>query len=290
MFTPIVPAVSFCLLSTALPANALEIVKIRELVNTRDHGVLSPAALSPLGREGILVTDAAGRSLFCFDYEGLLKWKTDGTETGEPGFLSPGAIASTRGLSIFVLDRGLRKVLRFDRRGAFSGYLVNETLSDPACLAQGDGGELYIYDSLSWKLLCVEPDGSLRWRVNPWKLKGGVSSIRLAGGEIHLLVRESGTIYSYGKFGEYIRDIHITAPEGGGAIDPASFWLDREGYLYVCAKRGSLIVYDTLLNPIMNLDTIHGKKLEGPCDMFGSGKTLYLLDCGNGLIYEISLR
>jgi len=290
MVVLVVLSASFCLPSPVLPEKTLEIVKIRELINTRDNGVLSPAALSPFGANGILLTDTAGRSLYCFDREGFLKWKTDGTETGEPGFLSPGAIASSRGLSIFVLDRGLRKVLRFDVRGAFSGYLMNESLSDPACLAQGNGGELYIYDSLSWELTCVEPDGSLRWKVNPWKLKGRVSSIRIARGEIHMLVRESGTIYSYGKFGEYVRDIHLKAPGGRGTIDPTSFWLDREGFLYVCTQEGSLLVYDTLLNPIMDLDTIHGRKLEGPCDMFVSGKTLYLLDCGNGIVYEISLK
>ncbi|MFQ6103697.1 MAG: hypothetical protein ACE5OP_05325 [Candidatus Glassbacteria bacterium] len=276
-------------LSAYTQIQAIEIRDIHELVRTADHGALGPVAIFPMGSDGFLVTDRAGRLLLCFDFDGNLKWKTDGTETGERGLLSPGAVASTHGLSVYVLDRGLRKIFSFDRRGAFTGYLVNEAIGNPSSIAQGEGGELYLYDMTKWELVCIEPGGTLRWKVKPWKVNGEVTSIRLAQGEIHLLVPERSTIFSYGKFGEFLREVRLVMPGRDPEERPTAFWRDQEGYIYVCTEEGSLVIYDVLMNPIVNLNSIRGRRLDSPCDLFLSGKKLYLLDCGSQTVYEITI-
>jgi len=282
-FAPVLP----CVLGAASP---VEIAAVREIINTAGNEILSPGALYPLDRDRILITDMAGRTISCFDHEGKRIWRTDGTETGEPGFLFPGMIAASRGLSIFVIDSALRKIFKFDGRGAFTGYLENHSVEKPSCIAQGESGELYIYDNTSWELACVEPDGTQRWKVKPWKLTGEVTSIRLADGGIHLLVPGDSAIYSYGKFGEFIRDVRLVSPKEGKRIEPVAFWPGRDGHTYVCSGEGSVVIYDSLCNPLMSIDSLNGKKLESPCDLFLSGNRLYLLDCGEQTVYEVTIR
>jgi len=283
LFTVVMWTSVFLLTCVPRTVQAIETGAVREIVKAVDHGILSPRVMFPLERDRMLITDTAGRALYCFDLDGQRQWRTDGTETGETGFLFPGMIASSRGLNVFVVDSGLRKIFKFDRRGAFAGYLVNQSVENPSCIAQGEGGELYIYDNTSWELTCVETKGTLRWKVKPWKLTGEVTSMRLADGGIHLLVPGESTIYSYGKFGEYIRSVRLDC-------SPVAFWPGSDGRLYVCTKDGSVMIYDTLYNPLITIDSLEGKKLESPCDLFLSGNRLYLLDCGTQTVHEITIR
>lgn len=277
-------------LPLASGTGSYEVGTVRELIDTKEHGILSPGAACALGGGAILITDRAGRTLFCFSREGKLLWRTDGTETGEKGFLDLTSVASSNSLSLFVLDRGTRKILRFDGRGAFQGYVQSEDLRSPTGLALGEAGELYLWDSVTWQLVCVDVDGSSRWGVKAERVTGDVRTVRAFGGEIQLLVPEKGAILRYGRFGEYIGETRLSAPGGQPDPSPTSFSRSPDGNLYVTTRDGRLLVYDALSNPVASLETLGERRLEVPCDLFVSGKMLYLLDCGSGTLYEIALN
>jgi hypothetical protein len=274
----------------AAAAVSFEVEDARVFVALDHHDVHGPGAMCTVSGEKVLVTDLAGRSLLCFGPDGGLKWKTDATGTGEQGLLQPRQVAASHETSIFVLDTGLRKILKFDGRGAFTGYVAGEDVRIPSAIALGPGGELYIYDSATWELVCLSPVGSLRWRVKPWKLTGEPSSMRIVDGEIHLLVPDERTIYTYGKFGEFLRK--TTIPPGDDRDDgkPTAFWKTGDGYLFVTTDHGLLLVFDQLGNPFARISSLPPIDFERLCDLSVRGNSLYLLDCGAPAIYQMTLK
>jgi outer membrane protein assembly factor BamB len=283
-------AAACLILLASPPAAPFEIAGVREILRTKEHGIVAPGAIAQLGGGAIVVTDRAGRSLACFSREGKLLWKTDGTETGEAGFLDPASVASSTGLALFVLDRGARKILRFDGRGAFQGYLQNDEIDSPACLAQGEGGDLYLYDSRAWELVCLDTDGNLRWKTKPAGVTGPVSMMRVSQGDIYLFLPDTRSISRYGRFGEFLSETKLRAPAGEAEPVPTSFWKSADGSLYVTTEDGRLVVYDGLANPVTSVRALGDSRLERPCDLFLSGNLLYLIDCGTGTLYEITMN
>jgi outer membrane protein assembly factor BamB len=283
-------AIAFLLLPAPARAAPFEIAGVREILRAKDHGIVSPGAMASLGGGAVVIVDRAGRSLACFSREGKLQWKTDGTETGEAGFLDPASVASSTGLALFVLDRGARKILRFDGRGAFQGYLQSDLIDSPACMAQGESGELYLYDSRAWELVCLDTDGNLRWKTKPAGVTGPVSLVRVSQGDIYLLLPDTRSILRYGRFGEFLSETRLRAPAGEADPVPTSFWKSADGTLYVTTDDGRLVVYDGFSNPVASLAALGDSRLERPCDLFLSGNLLYLIDCGTGTLYEITLN
>jgi hypothetical protein len=94
----------------------------------------------------------------------------------------------------------------------------------------------------------------------------------------------------YGRYGEFLSETKLPPPAGEDPATLTSFWRSVEGTLYATTGDGRLLVYDALSNPVASLEAPGGHRLEFPCDLFLSGNSLFLLDCGSGMLYEIMLN
>jgi len=104
---------------------------------------------------------ALGQFLLEFDGGGV------GAAPGE-GFLEPVAAAVDSRNRLLVLDRETGILRRYDESGAFLGrVLVSPSgvgeLLHPEGLAVDDLDEIYIADTLSDRVLVLNPDGQIRW-------------------------------------------------------------------------------------------------------------------------------